>query len=113
MGTTHRLACVALALALALALMVCPDSTSAEDADASARDLLKLVDASKNGARMVPPNSVGDRRTAADDVVIDGKIQTGQDASPPGKWAVKWFACCRSSVEGRRGISDLEFEIWI
>ena len=33
----------------------------------------------QNGARMVPPNSVGDRRTAADDVVIDGKILTGQD----------------------------------
>ena len=33
----------------------------------------------QNGARMVAPNSVGDRRTAADDVVIDGKILTGQD----------------------------------
>ena len=32
-----------------------------------------------NGARMVPPNSVGNPRTAADDVVIDGKIMTGQD----------------------------------
>ncbi|MBI1314871.1 cyclic nucleotide-binding protein [bacterium] len=32
-----------------------------------------------NGARMVPPNSVGDPRTAADDIVIDGKILTGQD----------------------------------
>ena len=32
-----------------------------------------------NGARMVAPNSVGNRNTAADDVVIDGKILTGQD----------------------------------
>lgn len=32
-----------------------------------------------NGALMVPPNSVGNRSTAADDVVIDGKILTGQD----------------------------------
>lgn len=32
-----------------------------------------------NGARMVPPNSVGNRSTAADDIVIDGKILTGQD----------------------------------
>lgn len=32
-----------------------------------------------NGARMVPPNSVGNPRTAADDIVIDGKLLTGQD----------------------------------
>ncbi len=32
-----------------------------------------------NGARMVPPNSVGNPRTAADDIVVDGKILTGQD----------------------------------
>jgi putative intracellular protease/amidase len=32
-----------------------------------------------NGARMVPPNSVGNPQTAADDVVIDGRILTGQD----------------------------------
>jgi len=32
-----------------------------------------------NGARMVPPNSVGNPQTAADDIVIDGKILTGQD----------------------------------
>lgn len=32
-----------------------------------------------NGARMVPPNSVGNPQTAADDVVIDGKLLTGQD----------------------------------
>lgn len=29
--------------------------------------------------RMVAPNSVGDQSTLADDVVIDGKIMTGQD----------------------------------
>lgn len=33
----------------------------------------------QNGARMVAPNSVGNPRTAADDIVIDGKIMTGQD----------------------------------
>lgn len=32
-----------------------------------------------NGAQMVPPNSVGDPNTLADDVVIDGRILTGQD----------------------------------
>lgn len=32
-----------------------------------------------NGARMVPPNSVGNPGTAADDIVVDGKILTGQD----------------------------------
>ena len=32
-----------------------------------------------NGAHMVPPNSVGNPQTAADDIVIDGKILTGQD----------------------------------
>ncbi len=32
-----------------------------------------------NGARMVAPNSVGDPKTLVDDVVIDGKIMTGQD----------------------------------
>ena len=32
-----------------------------------------------NGARMVAPNSVGDPQTLVDDVVIDGKILTGQD----------------------------------
>ncbi len=32
-----------------------------------------------NGARMVPPNSVGNPQTAADDIVIDGRILTGQD----------------------------------
>lgn len=32
-----------------------------------------------NGAVMVPPNSVGDPSTLVDDVVIDGKILTGQD----------------------------------
>lgn len=32
-----------------------------------------------NGAVMVPPNSVGDPNTLTDDVVIDGKILTGQD----------------------------------
>lgn len=36
--------------------------------------------AESNGARMVAPNSVGDPRTLVDDVVIDGKIMTGQDA---------------------------------
>lgn len=35
--------------------------------------------AETNGARMVAPNSVGDPRTLVDDVVIDGKIMTGQD----------------------------------
>jgi putative intracellular protease/amidase len=35
--------------------------------------------AETNGAKMVAPNSVGNPRTAADDVVIDGKIMTGQD----------------------------------
>lgn len=35
--------------------------------------------AESNGARMVAPNSVGDPRTLVDDVVIDGKIMTGQD----------------------------------
>ncbi|MFT5326855.1 MAG: putative intracellular protease/amidase, partial [Planctomycetaceae bacterium] len=33
----------------------------------------------QNGAKMVTPNSVGDPGTAADDIVIDGKIMTGQD----------------------------------
>lgn len=33
----------------------------------------------QNGAKMVAPNSVGDPGTAADDIVIDGKIMTGQD----------------------------------
>lgn len=33
----------------------------------------------QNGARMVAPNSVGNPATAADDIVIDGKIMTGQD----------------------------------
>lgn len=33
----------------------------------------------QNGARMVAPNSVGNPTTAADDIVIDGKIMTGQD----------------------------------
>ena len=33
----------------------------------------------QNGARMVAPNSIGDPGTAADDIVIDGKIMTGQD----------------------------------
>jgi putative intracellular protease/amidase len=33
----------------------------------------------QNGARMVTPNSVGNPSTAADDIVIDGKIMTGQD----------------------------------
>jgi putative intracellular protease/amidase len=33
----------------------------------------------QNGARMVAPNSIGDPSTAADDIVIDGKIMTGQD----------------------------------
>ena len=33
----------------------------------------------QNGARMVAPNSVGNPGTAADDIVIDGKIMTGQD----------------------------------
>lgn len=32
-----------------------------------------------NGAVMVAPNSVGNPRTAADDIVVDGKIITGQD----------------------------------
>lgn len=32
-----------------------------------------------NGAVMVPPNSVGDPSTLTDDVVIDGKVLTGQD----------------------------------
>lgn len=32
-----------------------------------------------NNARMVTPNSVGNPRTAADDIVIDGRIMTGQD----------------------------------
>ena len=35
--------------------------------------------AEANGARMVAPNSVGDPNTLIDDVVIDGKIMTGQD----------------------------------
>ena len=35
--------------------------------------------AETNGAKMVAPNSVGDPKTLADDVVIDGKIMTGQD----------------------------------
>lgn len=35
--------------------------------------------AESNGARMVAPNSVGDPKTLVDDVVIDGKIMTGQD----------------------------------
>jgi putative intracellular protease/amidase len=35
--------------------------------------------AESNGARMVAPGSVGDPRTLVDDVVIDGKIMTGQD----------------------------------
>jgi putative intracellular protease/amidase len=35
--------------------------------------------AETNGARMVAPNSVGDPKTLSDDVVIDGKIMTGQD----------------------------------
>jgi putative intracellular protease/amidase len=35
--------------------------------------------AETNGARMVAPNSVGDPNTLIDDVVIDGKIMTGQD----------------------------------
>ncbi len=35
--------------------------------------------AEANGARMVAPNSVGDPNTLVDDVVIDGKIMTGQD----------------------------------
>jgi putative intracellular protease/amidase len=33
----------------------------------------------QNGAKMVAPNSVGNPSTAADDIVIDGKIMTGQD----------------------------------
>ena len=33
----------------------------------------------QNGAKMVAPNSVGDPGTAADDIVIDEKIMTGQD----------------------------------
>jgi len=33
----------------------------------------------QNGARMVAPNSIGNPGTAADDIVIDGKIITGQD----------------------------------
>jgi putative intracellular protease/amidase len=33
----------------------------------------------QNGAKMVAPNSVGNPGTAADDIVIDGKIMTGQD----------------------------------
>lgn len=32
-----------------------------------------------NGARMVAPNSIGNPSTPADDVVVDGKIITGQD----------------------------------
>ena len=35
--------------------------------------------AEQNGARMVAPSSVGNPGTAADDIVIDGKIMTGQD----------------------------------
>ncbi|MBI5760682.1 MAG: cyclic nucleotide-binding protein, partial [Planctomycetales bacterium] len=35
--------------------------------------------AETNGARLVAPNSVGDPSTLVDDVVIDGKIMTGQD----------------------------------
>jgi putative intracellular protease/amidase len=35
--------------------------------------------AETNGARLVAPNSVGDPNTLVDDVVIDGKIMTGQD----------------------------------
>lgn len=35
--------------------------------------------AEQNGAKMVAPNSVGNPGTAADDIVIDGKIMTGQD----------------------------------
>ncbi len=35
--------------------------------------------AETNGARMVAPNSIGDPGTPADDIVIDGKIITGQD----------------------------------
>lgn len=35
--------------------------------------------AETNGAKMVAPNSVGDPNTLVDDVVIDGKIMTGQD----------------------------------
>ncbi len=35
--------------------------------------------AETNGARMVAPGSVGDPNTLVDDVVIDGKIMTGQD----------------------------------
>jgi putative intracellular protease/amidase len=35
--------------------------------------------AETNGARMVAPGSVGDPSTLVDDVVIDGKIMTGQD----------------------------------
>ena len=33
----------------------------------------------QNGAKMVAPNSVGNPGTAADDIVIDGRIMTGQD----------------------------------
>jgi len=33
----------------------------------------------QNGAKMVAPDSVGNPGTAADDIVIDGKIMTGQD----------------------------------
>ena len=35
--------------------------------------------AETNGAKMVAPNSVGNPRSAADDVVIDDKLLTGQD----------------------------------
>ena len=35
--------------------------------------------AETNGAKLVAPGSVGNPRTAADDVVIDGKILTGED----------------------------------
>lgn len=37
--------------------------------------------AQANGARLTPPNSIGDPRTPADDVAIDGKIVTAQDDS--------------------------------
>jgi putative intracellular protease/amidase len=35
--------------------------------------------AESNGARMIAPNSIGNPSTPADDIVIDGKIITGQD----------------------------------
>ncbi len=49
------------------------------------KKLLTTYRAETNGARMVAPNSVGGPSTLTDDVVIDGKIMTGQDDPTAGE----------------------------